>query len=176
MTPAVSGLLIGVLLFCSFRAGGQGPDSQNRDVAGPTPVTLTSERPTGFFPLRPETLTDARPILALTITKVVNPQQLGLGISVYLSFSPVPSSGGPKEQPRGEKILIGNFSLYPPDHPAGFRLRASEAVRQLQGAGAHAKLADVRLLIEMKRVHEKTPWAPVELVIAPPEWQQDALP
>jgi hypothetical protein len=168
MKPAVSGLLIGALLFCGFRAGGQSAESRDQGETKPTPVTLTNDRPTGFFPLDAETLAHAPPILALTITKVVNPGEAGLGISVYLWYRAVAAPGGERE-----KILIGNFSLYPPDHRAGFLLRASEAFRKLQEAGGVSKVSEVRLLIEMKRIHEKTPWTPVELVVAPPEWREE---
>jgi|ERR1022692_3130183 hypothetical protein len=169
MTPAVFGLLMGALLFGGLPAEGQTASSQ---VDGRATLTLTNDSPSGFFALGEKTLASAPPILALTITKVVNPAQTGLDISVYLSFQPPSSSAGAKEP--GEKVLIGNFSLYPPDHPAGFLLRASEAFSKLRAAGAVSRLSPVQLLIEMKRIHEGTPWTPVELVIGPPEWRSEA--
>jgi hypothetical protein len=163
MPPAVSGLLITVLLAGGFDAEGQ---TASAEVEGRATLTLTNDNPSGFFPLGEKTLASAPPILALTITKVVNPAKAGLDLAVYLSFQPAAS------QPR-ENILIGNVSLYPSDHPAGFLMRASGAFGQLQAAGPISKSSAVRLLIEMKRVHEQTPWTPVELVVGPPDWRSE---
>jgi len=170
MVRAVSGILIGTLLLCGIRAGGQSRNSQDERSAVAA-VTLTNDRPSGSLPLDLETVAQAPPVLALTVKKVVNPGNVSLGISVYLTYLlPAPASGT-SERPR-KKSLIGNVSLYPPDHPAGFLLRATGAFREIREAGAISKSSDVRLLLEMKRVHEKQPWSQVELVFAPPEWRQ----
>ena len=168
MTRAVHELLIGALLLGGARAGGQGPDSdQNQRRGVPTGVTLTSDRPTGYFPLDAERLASAPPILALRITRVVNPGLTPFEIFVYLSYPP---GDGRRE---AERILIGNFGLYPPDRPAGFLLRASTAFRKLKTTGS--KPTEVRLLLEMRRIHPKEPWTTVEVDVAPPEWRDKAI-
>lgn len=169
MRPGLAYLFIGALLVGGLHARGQTASGR---VDGKAALTLTNDRPSGFFLVGEKTLANAPPILALTITKVVNPGQAGLDISVYLSFQPAPSSAGAVE--RRDNILIGNVSLYPPDHPAGFLLRVSEAFGKLQAAGAVSRSSAVRLLIEMKRVHEGALRTPVELVVGPPEWRSEA--
>jgi hypothetical protein len=169
MTSAVSWCLIGSLLFLGSRAGGQSLNCERREVAEPAPVTLTNDHPSGFFPIDPKTVAESPAILALRITKVVNPERTGIGFSVYLSFAPVVGSEPEEEH---EKILIGNFGLYPPDRPAGFVLRASEAFRQLQATKTASKSSEVRLLIEMRRLHDRNPWTPVQIFVAPPQWRQ----
>lgn len=170
MVRAVSGVLMGTLLLCGIRAGGQSRDSRDERLAGAA-VTLTNDHPSGSIPLDLETVAQAPRILALTVKKVVNPEKVSLGISVYLTYVPPSPPSGASDRPR-KKSLIGNVSLYPPDHPAGFLLRASGAFRELRAAGAISKSSDVRLLLEMKRIHEKEPWSQVQLVFATPEWRQ----
>jgi hypothetical protein len=168
MTLAVSWCLIGSLLFLGSPAG-QSPNYERREVAEPGPVTLTNDHPSGSFSIDPKALAKSPAVLALRVTKVVNPERTGVGFSVYLSLAPAAGSG-PEEQ--REKILIGSFSLYPPDRPAGFVFRASEAFRQLQATKIPSKSSEVQLLIEMRRLHDRNPWTPVEIVIASPQWRQ----
>jgi len=168
MTPAVNGLLIWALLLGGAHRVGRSLDGEAQRPREPTPVTLTQERPSGYFPLDRETLASAPPVLAVTIIRVVNPGQTALQIFIYLSYRQRVGEKGTELR----KILIGNVGLYPPDRPAGFRLRASSAFRQLKAASPNP--AEVRLRLEMKRIHETRPWTPVEVIVAPPEWQTDA--
>jgi len=171
MVRAVSGALIGALLFCGIPNAGQSRDRQD-ETLGKAAATLTSDSPSASIPVDVEMLSKAPPILALTITKVVNPKNVGLGVSVYLSYLPPTGSAG--TEARRKKILVGNFSLYPSIRASGFLLRTSEAFSKLRAAGAISQSSDVRLLLEMKRIHEKKPWSHVELVVAPLEWRQRA--
>jgi hypothetical protein len=125
-------------------------------------VTLTDKHPVASFPLPTEILTQAPPILALTLPEVENPSRQGVNLFVY------PSSGTGN---RAQKILIGSVSLYPSDHPAGFLLSSAPAFRNLQAGGANPKSAKAELRIEMEPVHPGEPWKPLSLVIAPPEWR-----
>jgi hypothetical protein len=168
MTPAVYGLLVWALLLGGARSAGRSPGGGAERPGKPTPVTLTNDRPTGYFPLDPETLASAPPVLALRITRVVNPGETPFQIFVYLSCQ---QGAGEKGRTEPEKILMGNFGLYPADSSAGFRLRASNAFRKLKAASSNP--TDVRLLLEMKRIHETRPWTPVAVVVAPPAWQTD---
>lgn len=167
MMPGVCGLLIAALLFCCTLAGVQSQEARDKRQTTLSPIMLTNDRPTASFAIEPETLASAPAVLALSITKVVNPAKIPFGIFVYLS------PAGEKGCPKSEKILVGNFSLYPPDHPAGFLLRASNAFRKLEAEGPRSRSSEVRLLLEMKRVRETKPWTPVEVTVAPPEWRSD---
>jgi hypothetical protein len=166
MTRAVLGLLLGALLCASAEFAGQSPGDGVQRSAKPVGVTLTNERPTGYFAVDPETLVAAPPVLALKVTRVVNPSRMPFQVFVYLSYD-----SGREEKGRTGQILIGNFGLYPADRPAGARLRASNAFRQLKAASS--KPIDVRLRLEMKRIHEESPWASLEVTVAPPEWQDE---
>ncbi len=163
MTPVVRGLLIWALLFCRPYAG-QSPDSRDKGRERLAPLTLTNDRPVGYFPIAPETLAGAPPILAVSITRVVNPDETAFGIFVYLSRAE-------KGYPEPERILVGNFSLYPADHPGKFLMRSSLAFRKLEAAGSLSKSSQVRLVLEMRRLREMKPWTPVAVTIAPPDWQ-----
>jgi hypothetical protein len=163
MITALGGFLAWALLLGGRPSVMQRPDIHNN--GGLPAVTLTNDRPAASFPINPETLASAPPILRVSITKVVNPGETSFEIVVYLSRS----SG--EGQRTGEKFLVGNFSLYPSDHPASFTLRASQAFRQLNATGPVSKSTPVRLLLVMKRVRESKPWTPIQITVAPPEWR-----
>ncbi|HMD98694.1 MAG TPA: hypothetical protein VKM93_15350 [Terriglobia bacterium] len=164
MTPVVHGLLVWALLIGGARPGGQGPEGyQDQREAAPPRVMLTNDRPSGYFPIDQQTLASAPPILVVRITSVVNPDRTPFQVFVYLSYQ---SRAGQSEP---ERILIGNFGFYPPDHPSAFLLRASTAFRKLKTTSSRP--TDVRLLLEMRRIHEAKPWTPVEVTVAPPEWR-----
>ena len=166
MTPAVHGLLLWALLLGGTQHSEQSPGEGIQGPAKPTSVTLTNDHPTGFFILDPETIASAPPVVAVSLTRVVNPNKTPFQVFVYLSY--LPEAG---EKPRTQRILIGNFGLYPPDRPGGARLRASNAFRQLKAA--RPKPTEVRLVLELKRIHERRPWTPIEVTVAPPNWQAE---
>jgi hypothetical protein len=141
-------------------------DLQETARKPPPPLTLTSDRPTGSFPVSPQTLAAAPRILSVSISEVSNPEKTPFEVLVY--FSPQAAA---HVEPR--KILIGNFSLYPPDQPAGFLLSTSQSFQKLQAEGPLAKSTSVRLLIEIKRLHENKPWTPLAITIPPPRWRDD---
>jgi len=130
------------------------------------PLVLTNDRATGSFPISPETLAAAPRTLSVSISKVTNPEKTPFEVLVYLSVR----RAAPAEP---HKILIGNFSLYPPDHAAGFLLSTSQAFQKLQADGASAKSLKVRLLVEIKRIHEDKPWTPIAITVPPPKWRDD---
>lgn len=160
-------LLVWILLFCASPDGGQGRDAGERRRPTKEPLTLTNDHPAGSFSLSPATLSSAPSILRVSITRVRNPARTPFEIYVYLTAAEVKNRCQPK------KVLVGNFSLYPPDHPGGFLLSTSTAFHKLEAAGTLSPASDVRLLIQMKRIHEAKPWTPVEVTVAPPEWRGD---
>jgi hypothetical protein len=133
----------------------------------PVGISLSNDRPRGSYSIDPETLASAPPVLKLTIPHVVNPNKLPFQIFVYLSLE---SQAGGRSGTHQERILVGNFGLYPPDLPATFLLRSSRAFGKLKTMTSNP--TNVHLLLEMKRIHEASPWTLVEVTVAPPEWQR----
>jgi len=67
--------------------------------------------------------------------------------------------------------LIGTFSLYPPDKPAGFQLSTAAAFQKLPAGVSSQTEKGLRAVFEMRRLHEGKPWSAVELTLPPPEWR-----
>ncbi|HEV2426335.1 MAG TPA: hypothetical protein VGZ29_16025 [Terriglobia bacterium] len=163
MTAAILGFLIGVVLFGGPKAGEQAPGTGHpgTETSG---LTLTNTRPEGSIPVPAATLVSSPALLALHFTKVNNPSRTGFQIFVFLSYQPAQEGAA-----RPVRVLLGNEAFYPPDRPGGFVVRASRAFRELKAA----KATDVRLVLEMKRLHPQTPWPSVEVTVAPPEWRNE---
>ena len=166
MTAPIHELLIGVMLLGGLRAGEQSPDAGQEGTQA-NGVILTNTRPEASFPVPAATLASSPPVLALHFTQVTNPSGTPFQIFVSLSYQPAQQGAtGPV------RILLGNGALYPPNLPGGFVMRASSAFRKLKAA----KATDVRLVLEMKRLHPQTPWSPTEVTVAPPEWRNENPP
>lgn len=144
----------------------QGPQTRElkaeNEPAGPT-LILTHEHPSNSFPVEPNALSNDTEVLEVRITKVVNLSGTPVVIFVYLS-----ETGKGKSEP--ERILIGNFSLYPPDQPGTFLLNPAPAIHKLS-AEKSSNDTGVRLVFEMKRLDESRPWTPVEVTISQPKWR-----
>jgi len=130
--------------------------------ARPESIELTNNQTTGSFAVSPDVLAIAPPVLGLSFPRVVNPANTPFSIFVHFSYRTAKATGTSPE-----KILVGNASLYPADRPGGFRLRTSVAFEKLK----RAKATDIRLVVEMKRIHPAQPWTRVEMTVAPPQWQ-----
>jgi len=155
-----------VLLLIAGFAGAHAPVNQGERAGEVKRLILSNEHTSGSFPLDSRVVEKAPAILRVAVSKVANPSKLPFQIFVYLSYR---SKGASQDSGPKGRILIGNFGLYPPDHPGSFSVRASEAFRALQSKNADA--SEVRLLLEMRRIHESSPWNPVEVTIEPPEWR-----
>jgi hypothetical protein len=144
----------------------QGPRSSNQKIeelpAAPV-LTLTNDHPKKSLPIKASELASDAEVLEVTITKVKNPGLTPLSIFVFLSHS----ENGKSE---AELQVVGNFSLYPPDQPGKFLLGVSPELRKLLLADGF-KGHDVRLVFELKRIHETSDWTPVEVTIAQPTWR-----
>ncbi len=160
MRPAVSVIVMAALLIGSGSCAAQGGTSRVTPEQ-PTAITLSNVHPAGEFSLDPQTVAAAPPVLALKVTKVANPADTAFQLFVYLFYQ---SASG------AQKILVGNVGFYPPDRPAGFLLRSSRAFEELKNSKA---AGEVRLQLEIKRLHEAKPWTPVEITVAPPEWKPE---
>jgi hypothetical protein len=166
MRWAVSGLLLGALLLGAVRSG-RGRESGTQSPEPLKAITLTNDRPAGDFPVDPHTAASAPALLRIRVTKVFNPGKIPFQVFLYLSTSEAAGS-------KAEKIPVGNVGFYPVDQPGAFQLRASTAFAKLKAANPKAK--DVRLLLEMERLHPDQPWTPVEITVAPPVWKSGVDP
>ncbi len=170
MTPALRLMVVWALLHCAIPAGRQGSSAGGRQHEAPAPLTLTLEHPTGSFPLSEDIVATAPSVLALQVTRVVNPSQTPVEFFVYINCrAPRPTGAENKDQPK--KFLVGTFGLFPADQPAGFILRASGAFAQLSAARHGAQTSGARLMIEMKPLRKPRAPAQLEVTIALPQWQ-----
>ena len=166
----LAALVTWALLFsgtCCRSVKVQSPQPRDMEQTKGTPLTLTNERPTGSFPVTPETLAGAPSVLEVSITKVVNPAATPIAMFVYLSRA------GKKGKAEPEKVLVGNFSLYPPDQPGKFLLGLSSAFEKLEAKNSVSKSSELQVVVEMKRLNDSQPWTKVEVTIDPPKWLRD---
>ena len=147
-------LLSALILIGIISAGGAAEDAQQ-------PVTLTARQTSASFAVLPQILTRKPATLFISIPKVVNPDKSPFEILVYLKRN---------EKNASKRILVGNFSLYPPDEPGGFRLSTTESFRKL-GDVSESEGSNTTLVIDMRRIHETDRWNSLEVTISPPEWQ-----
>jgi len=167
---SLAALIICLMSFspmCGRSGDAQKPQISNGEQRTTVAIKLTNVHAVASFPVTPETLKAAPPILELSVTKVVNTAKIP--VTIFVSFSPP----GAKAESEPEKIPIGNFSLYPPDLPGKFLLPASDAFRKLKDEGADLQAKEVRLQLEMKPIHETKMDAPIEVTIAEPQWRRD---
>jgi hypothetical protein len=156
-------LLIWALLFagtCTRSAKVQGPQTHDMTQKA-APLTLTNDQPTGSFVVSPDITAKAPPAVEFAITQVVNPSLTSFEILVYLAPQ------GKKGDPEPEKILVGNFSLYPSDHPAKFSLSSANAFRKVR---ASAAASDLKLVVELKHMRANESWSGLKVTIDPPRW------
>lgn len=165
----LTALMIWALCFVGADCGSakiQGPRSSNQKIeelpAAPV-LTLTNDQPKKSLPIKSSELASDAEVLEVTITNVKNPGLTPLSIFVYLSDSE-------KGRSEAELHLVGNFSLYPPDQPGKFLLSAAPELRKLLLADGF-KGHEVRLVFELKRIHETSDWTPVAVTIAQPTWR-----
>jgi len=165
MKLGIPGLLIGILLlgFAPLVAQNSGSGTGKSEPAAQ--ITLTTDHSAAYFPVAPETVLNRPSTLAVKVTRIVNPDRNAFQIFVCLIYRSAAGDAAP------HKILIGNFGLYPVDQPGAFQLRSSGAFARLKAASRQP--IDVRLLLEMRRLHETQPWTPIEVTLAQPEWKTE---
>ena len=166
----LTALMIWALCFVGADCGSakiQSPRSSNQkieELPAASVLTLTNDQPKKSLPIKAGELASDAEVLEVSITKVKNPGMTPLSIFVYLSDSA-------KGKSESELHLVGNFSLYPPDQPGKFLLSAAPELRNLLLSVGAAKGHDLRLVFELKRIHENRDWTPVEVTIAQPTWR-----
>ena len=166
---SLTALILWALCFSGTNCGSakvQSPQTQEskteQQPASPS-VTLTPEHASDSLPVAASVLSSDAEVLEVPITKVVNPSRTPVAFFVYLS-----RNADGKVEP--EKILIGNFSLYPADRAGVFLLDPGPAVRKFSEK-KQSGISEARLVFEMKRVDETRAWTPVEVTIEQPKWR-----
>lgn len=165
MKLGILGRLIGILLMGLPSLLAQNSVSGTGKPEPATQITLTAERPAAYFPVAPQTIVNQPSTVELKITGIVNPGKTALEISAHLSYRSATGDTTPR------KMLIGSFGLYPVDQPGVFQLRSSAAFARLKAATKQP--VDVRLLLEMRRLHQSQPWGAVAVTVAQPEWRTE---
>jgi hypothetical protein len=148
-------LLLSALILIDTISGG-GAAEEARQL-----VILTARQTTASFAVLPDVLAHRPATLFISIPKVVNPDKSPFQIFVYLERN---------EKDTSKRVLVGNFSPYPPDEPGGFRLSTTDSFRKL-GDVAGSEGSNPKLVIDMRRMHQTDRWNSLQVTIAPPEWQ-----
>lgn len=88
------------------------------------------------IPFNVEVLTNSTNVVILSITDVTNKHLVPVDLNIYF-------------QSAGHRWPAGNFSLYPPDHPATFSLRINPKIKtDMQGLSSGEK-KDLKLCVEI---------------------------
>jgi hypothetical protein len=166
---SLAALMIWALCFVGTDCGSakvqspQSPQTKTDESTVSPVVTLTDKHPSSSSPVPASVPAGDSKVLEVVVTKVVNPNMTPVTIFVYLSDSK-------KDKPEPEQNPIGNFSLYPADRPGKFLLNAAPAINRASGSAATSK-SEMRLVFEMKRIHENKAWTSIEVTIGPPKWR-----
>jgi hypothetical protein len=164
---SLTALMVWALCFSGANCGAakvQGPQTEGpkaEQSASPT-VKLTHEHPSASLPVAADILASDPEVLEVSITKVENPAKTPMSIFVYLTTAKAGKSDA-------EKILVGNFSLYPADSGGKFVLSPRSALRTL--SAKTPKPNDAQLVFELRRIDQTKPWTPVEVTIEQPKWR-----
>jgi hypothetical protein len=137
-------------------------------VESSSDVTLTEIQPVARIPLPAAIRAAPAPILEIPLARISNPQEMSFSIFVSLEWSRTAQGAA-----RKEKILLGNFTVYPPDRPGNYILRASTTFEKLKALGADLVRDQIVVALEMKRTNPNQPWSPVQVEIGPLRWRTD---
>ena len=134
-------------------------------------VTLTSSHPAARLAIAPAILQNPLPILEVLVTQVINKQLTPFAIFIYFAWK----EGKPGSETQ-RKLLVGNFGVFPPDHPGRYTLRASGAFDELRKRSVNFQQSHLELLFEMRKVRATEAWTPIEVTIAPVRWLREDQP
>lgn len=166
----LSALMFWALCFSGANCGAakvQGPQTEGTkapkaEQPASSTVKLTREQPSASFPVAAGISSSNPEVLEVSITKVENPAKTPVSIFVYLANTKAGKSDN-------EKILVGNFSLYPADSPGKFSLNARPALRTMSAKTPTPN--EPRLIFELRQIDQTKPWTPVEVTVEEPKWR-----
>jgi hypothetical protein len=131
-------------------------------------VTITNAQPIARIQLPAGIRVAPAPILEIPVVKISNPQEMSFSIFASLEW---------RRYGQGstgiEKILLGNFTVYPPDQTGSYMLRSSTAFEKLKAMGADLVRDQVVILLEMKRTNPNKAWSAVVVEIGPLRWRSE---
>jgi hypothetical protein len=164
---SLTALIVWALCFSGANCGAakvQGPQTERPKVeqAGSATVKLTAEHPSASLPVSGDVFASDPEVLEVSISKVENTAKTAVSIFVYLANATAGKSDD-------EKILVGNFSLYPADSPGKFLLNPRPALRAMSAKTPNPK--DPRLVFELRQIDPTKPWTPVEVTVEQPKWR-----
>lgn len=142
--------------------------AQERVVDANSEVTLSETQPVARIQLPANIRAAPAPIVEVPIVSISNAQGMSFSIFAYLEWARSASGSSTRE-----RVLLGNFTVYPPDQAGSYMLRASTAFEKLKAMGADTGRDQVVVLVEMKRTNPKQPWSSVQVVIAPLRWRSE---
>ena len=90
--------------------------SKKESTAKRSSIVVSDRNPTGAFALEADLPKAETDVLEVTVSRVVNPSMTAVNVSVYFAAEKSQS------QSNSEKVLVGSFTLYPPDRPGKFLL------------------------------------------------------
>jgi hypothetical protein len=163
----LAALMVWALCFSGANCGAakvQGPQTEGpkaEQTVSPT-VKLTPEHPIASLPFAANIFASDPEVLEVSITKVENTAKTPVSIFVYLANAKA-------EKSDAEKILVGNFSLYPADSPGKFALNPRPALHTMSAKTPNP--TDPRLVFELRQIDQTKPWTPVEVTIEQPKWR-----
>lgn len=155
------GVIVAGLLTC-------GAGTSKRPAGKGEGVKLTDRRPTAILPIPPGVLRQRLPILEVPVNSVQNEKRTPFAIFVYLVWKE--GRPGPTKQ---RNILVGNFVVFPPDHPGRYTLRVSRAFGDLEKQGKNLVRLQPGLQFELRRLRQKAAWGPIEVTIGPVRWLKE---
>jgi len=129
-------------------------------------VILTQNRHTACVEIPAGSRSTLPSLLEVPITRIMNPAQTPVSIFVYLVWPATQTDSTDKQ-----KILLGNFSVFPADRAGTYVVRVSDGFRRLEAMGVHPEQGHVALRLELRRISEAKAWTPIELRIAPLRWR-----
>lgn len=138
------------------------PVESNREV------TLTEAQPVARTQLSASAREAPPSILEVPVIKIWTPQKMSFSIFVYLERLPsVPASTAK------QRVLLGNFTVFPPDQTGSYMLRSSSGFQKLKATSADLGQGQIVVVVEMKRTNPKQPWSPVRVTIGPLRWRSE---
>jgi hypothetical protein len=163
----LTALMFWALCFSGANCGaakmqGPQPAAQKAEKPASPTVKLTAAQPSASLPVAADIFQSDPEVLEVSISKVENAARTPISIFVYLTT-------GKEGKSEAEKVLVGNFSLYPADSPGNFSLNARPALRAITDKSPNPN--EPRLVFELRRIDETKPWTAVEVTIEQPKWR-----
>jgi hypothetical protein len=154
------------LLLVAACAVPQPPDGAEASRRGGAPeevveVRLTARAPRAVLPVSAAVVAERPPLLEIRVPEVENQGRTPFALRLALG------TGGQEDE--AAEAIVGHVSVHPPERPARFLLRASDAWARLDPEEGEP----VRLLVELLPVQE-TGLGELAVTVGPVVWREEA--